>query len=334
MTDSKTTTIPVYVVLVQPSLLLDMAGPLEVLRVANREIGHRRFDVRYVGPTTSVMTSIGIVLTGIDPLPETLPEQSMVMLIGDVDYVMTLDGWPAPQKDGPGATEVVEWLRKVVRPGHKVVCICSGSLLAGRAGLLDGCLCTTHHECCEELAELAPRARVVENRLYVEDGDRYTSAGVTSGVDLMLYIVSQIEGSALAARIARYLVVYLRRGGADPQFSPWLEGRNHLHPAVHRVQDAIASDPANSWTLHGLARVAGSSSRHLTRIFQEHVGMSITDYKNALRVALAKELLSQTELDMELVAERAGFGSSRQLRRAWRRVYETAPRDARSGTIH
>src|SRR5215472_6018611 len=144
MTITNTTTIPVYVVLVQPSLLLDMAGPLEVLRVANREIGQRRFDVRYVGPTTSVMTSIGIVLTGIDPLPEMLPDHSMVMLIGDVDYVMTLDGWPAPKKDGAGATEVVEWLRKVVRPGHKVVCICSGSLLAGRAGLLDERLCTTH----------------------------------------------------------------------------------------------------------------------------------------------------------------------------------------------
>jgi transcriptional regulator GlxA family with amidase domain len=325
--------IPVYVVLVQPTLLLDMAGPLEVLRVANREAAAKRFDVRYVGPASSVMTSIGIVLTGIEPLPEKLPDGAMVVLSGDVDYVMTVDDWPAPKKDRSGGAAIVEWLEATVRPGHKVVCICSGALLAGRAGLLDGHLCTTHHECCKELAELAPRARVVENRLYVEDGERYTSAGVTSGIDLMLHIVSQIEGSARAAKIARYLVVYLRRSGSDPQLSPWLEGRNHIHPAVHKVQDAIASNPAKGWTLRGLARVAGASSRHLTRLFHEHVGMSITAYKNALRVALAKELLSQTRLDMERVAERSGFGSSRQLRRAWRRVYETAPREARSGMV-
>ena len=96
-----------------------------------------------------------------------------------------------------------------------------------------------------------------------------------------------------------------------------------------RVQDAIAADPAKGWTLRGLARIAGASSRHLTRLFQEYAGMSVTDYKNSLRVALARELLSQTSLDMERVAERAGFGSTRQLRRAWGRLYDTAPRQAR-----
>jgi transcriptional regulator GlxA family with amidase domain len=126
------------------------------------------------------------------------------------------------------------------------------------------------------------------------------------------------------------MVVYLRRSGSDPQLSPWLEGRNHIHPAVHRVQDAITADPTKTWTLRALARIAGASSRHLTRLFQEYAGMSITDYKNSLRVALARELISQTGLDMERVAERVGFGSTRQLRRAWGRMYETAPKDARS----
>ena len=321
---------PVFVIMPQPVLLLDVAGPLEVLRMVNRERGATRFDVRYVGPARSVMTSIGIALTGIEPLPRELPDGSMVILTGDVDYAMVRDGWPAPRKDSEGREEVVGWLKRLVRPGHKVVCICSGAILAAEAGLLDGYLCTTHHECCEELAALVPTARVVENRLYVEDGERYTSAGVTAGIDLMLHIVSQMEGHALASEIARYLVVYLRRSGSDPQLSPWLEGRNHLHPVVHRVQDAIAANPAKSWTLGSLARVAGSSSRHLTRLFHEYAGMSITDYKNSLRVALARELLSQTSLDMERVAERAGFGSTRQLRRAWRRWNETAPREVRA----
>jgi transcriptional regulator GlxA family with amidase domain len=100
---------------------------------------------------------------------------------------------------------------------------------------------------------------------------------------------------------------------------------------VHLVQDAIARDATQAWTLSRLAKIGGVGSRHLSRLFHEHVGMSITNYCNRLRVALARELLSQTRLDMEHVAERSGFSSSRQLRRAWRRLHATAPRHARHG---
>ncbi|MCU1319505.1 MAG: AraC family transcriptional regulator [Edaphobacter sp.] len=322
--------IAVYVVIPQRTLLLDVAGPLEVLRVANREQEAVRFEVHYVGPAASVVSSIGMTLAEIEPLPKVLPDGAMVVLSGDVDYMMMPGGQAAPKREGSGDAAIVAWLRAMVRPGHKVVSICSGALLAGRAGLLDGYACTTHHSTCAELAVVAPGTRVLENRLYVEDGERYSSAGVTAGVDLMLHIVGQLTNYACATAIARYMVVYLRRSGSDPQLSPWLEGRNHIHPAVHRVQDAITADPTKTWTLRALARIAGASSRHLTRLFQEYAGMSITDYKNSLRVALARELISQTGLDMERVAERVGFGSTRQLRRAWGRMYETAPKDARS----
>jgi transcriptional regulator GlxA family with amidase domain len=322
--------ISVYVVLLQRTLLLDAAGPLEVLRVANREQQDIRFEVHYIGPEASIVSSIGITLAKIEPLPKTLPDGAMVVLSGDVDYIMMPGIQVAPKPDPNEGATVVKWLRAVVRPGHKVVSICSGALLAGRAGLLNGYACTTHHASCAELAAVAPEARVLENRLFVEDGERYSSAGVTAGVDLMLHIVAQLTDLALAVAIARYMVVYLRRSGSDPQLSPWLEGRNHVHPAVHRVQDAITADPTRGWTLRALARIAGASSRHLTRLFQEYAGMSITDYKNGLRVALARELITQTSLDMEQVAERAGFGSTRQLRRAWGRLYTTAPSEARN----
>ena len=321
--------VPVFAALTQPTLLLDVAGPMEVLRLANLHQDKVRFEVRYVGSLSSVMTSIGIALTGIGQLPAELPDGAMVVLFGDVEHVMMPEGWPAPQKDERGDAEIVRWLRDVVRPGHTVVSICAGAMLAARAGLLDGYACTTHYLDCAELARVAPEAKVVENRLFVEDRDRYTSAGVTAGIDLMLYMMSQRVGHAVAAAIARYLVVYLRRSGAEPQMSPWLEGRNHVHPAVHKVQDAITENPAAHWQLGKLARVAGASSRHLTRLFHEYAGMSVTEYKNNLRVALARQMLSQTEMDMEQVAEKAGFGSARQMRRAWRRVYEGAPREAR-----
>ena len=123
----------------------------------------------------------------------------------------------------------------------------------------------------------APAARVKENRLYVEDGERLTSAGITAGVDLMLHIVAGMAGHATALAVARYLVVYLRRGGADPQLSPWLEGRNHIHPAVHRAQDAVGADPAHGWSLGALARVSATSSRNLSRLFNEDAGMGVAD---------------------------------------------------------
>jgi len=325
--------IQVFVVLPPRTTLLDVAGPLEVLRRANREQNNVRFDVRYIGASRSVLTSIGIPLSSIEPLPARLPDAAMILLAGDVDKVLiTSNRTPrdTSKVDKRHESTIVRWLKAVVRPGHKLIAICSGALAAAAAGLLDGYNCTTHYLCCEKLAAIAPKAKVLENRLYVEDGERYSSAGITAGVDLMLHIVGQLTDESCAAAIARYLVVYLRRSGGDPQLSPWLAGRNHIHPAVHRVQDAISHNPAKDWNLDGLARVAGASNRHLSRLFQEHAGMSITDYRNRLRASLARELISQTRLDIEQVADRAGFGSTRQLRRAWRRLYGTTPKQART----
>ncbi|HEY1462206.1 MAG TPA: helix-turn-helix domain-containing protein [Terriglobales bacterium] len=324
--------IPVFVVVPPRLLLLDIAGPLEALRQANRIQSHVRFEVHYVGPMPSLQTSIGITLTAIESLPEELPPQSWIVLAGDVEYVMLSGGHVGPGKsadDEAAEKTIVKWLKATVSSGHKVISICTGALIAARAGLLDGYSCTTHYLGYEELATIAPQARILENRLYVEDGERYSSAGITAGIDLMLYLVHQTTNQSCAVGVARYLVVYLRRSGSDPQLSPWLEGRNHIHPAVHRVQDTIAADLAKPWNLSSLARVAGASARHLSRLFHEHVGMSIPEYTNRLRVAYAQELLRETRLDMERVAEQSGFTSTRQLRRAWQRIHRTPPRDAR-----
>jgi transcriptional regulator GlxA family with amidase domain len=315
--------------------LLDIAGPLEVLRQANRVQDSVRFEVRYIGPTSELLTSIGVMLAAIEPLPKELPPQSWVVLAGDVEHIMLSGGAQGPGKsadDEAAEKTIVRWLKTSIRPGHKVISICTGALIAARAGLLDGYSCTTHYMSYDELAAVAPRARILEDRLYVEDGERYSSAGITAGIDLMLHLVHQCTNQSCAVAVARYLVVYLRRSGSDPQLSPWLQGRNHIHPAVHRVQDAIAADLTKPWNLRTLARIAGASERHLSRLFHEHVGMSIPEYSNRLRVAYAQELLRETRLDMERVAEKSGFSSTRQLRRAWERIHETPPREARIRT--
>jgi transcriptional regulator GlxA family with amidase domain len=330
MNTNAPTRIPVWVIVPPRALLLDIAGPIEVLRRAGIEQREVQFDVRYASPARAVTSSIGLTMSGIEPLPDAIADDALIIVPGSADTVAFADETP---NDGVVRNEaaIVSWLAAIVRPSHMLITICSGALLAARAGLLDGHDCTTHFTCCVDLAKLAPHARVLDNRLYVVDGQRCSSAGVTAGTDLMLHLISRILSPAVALSIARHLVIYLRRSGADPQLSPWLEGRNHIHPAVHRAQDAIAADPSRTWSLNALAQIASASPRHLSRLFNEHAGMSVPDYINRLRVSLARELLGQTRLDMERVAERSGFASARQLRRAWRRSYATPPHAARTG---
>lgn len=324
--------IALYVVVPPRLLLLDIAGPLEVVRRANIEQSKVRFTVHYVGPRRTVMTSIGLPVATIAPLPRDLPADAIVMISGSITTLGLRDD-PHASCDASDDAAIIDWLSAHVRPDHVLITICSGALVAARAGLLDGYACTTHHQCTAELARIAPRTRVLEDRLFVEDRTRLTSAGITAGIDLMLYVIANLTGQGTAVAVARYLVLYLRRAGSDPQLSPWLEGRNHLHPAVHTVQDALAADPRRAWSHTALAKIAGTSPRHLTRLFADHTGMSLPAYRNRLRIALARELLTQTQLDMESVAERSGFGSTRQLRRAWHELFQESPRAVRQATL-
>ncbi|MGU3421068.1 GlxA family transcriptional regulator [Methylobacterium sp. D54C] len=321
--------IPVLVVLPPRALLLDLAGPLEVLRIAGTVQDRVGFAVAYAAPRALTRCSIGLDLGGAGPLPETVADGTVVLLPGSATQVLG-DG-PAGAADADAEAEIVAWLRGAVRPGHIVATVCEGALLAARAGLLDGYACTTHHASCDRLRAAAPEARVLDNRLFVQDRDRFSSAGVTAGIDLMLHLVAEWAGPATAVAVARTLVVYMRRGPDDPQLSPWLEGRSHLHPAVHRAQDAIAADPARDWSPALLGRVAGASPRNLARLFRLHAGMTVTDAVNRSRVALARDLIAQSDLGLERVAERAGFGSARHMRRVWRQFHAAAPSRLRAG---
>lgn len=344
---------PVYFVLPPRTLLLDVSGPAEALSMANRFQEAVRFELRYVAASGRVRSSIGLVLSGLGRLPASVPDDAMIVVAGAADPekarrrqraagAATRDrarrathdaaddlsceaADAADVADDEAARAIVAWLRRVARPSHRLVFICSGALLAARAGLLAQRACTTHHSDCDELRRLAPDAKVLDNRLYVTDGHVHTSAGVTAGIDLTLHLIGDIAGPQTAVAVARHMVVYLRRTGADPQISPWLDRRNHLHPGVHRVQDAIAADPAHPWTLDELGAIAGASPRHLARLFQLHTGDSPLAYINALRIALARQFLANSQFTLDHVAERAGFGSLRHLRRIWGRYNATSP---------
>ncbi|MFY3253889.1 GlxA family transcriptional regulator [Achromobacter xylosoxidans] len=318
--------IPVYFVLPRGIVLLDVAGPAEAFRVANK-LCPDAFAQHFCGPSTEVESGIpGLHLARIQPLPQKLPPEALVIVSGVVGKHIRLDE--------PEARVIIDWLaaRHPV-DGFTLMTVCAGALFAAAAGLTRQRECTTHHSCLAQLADMDPSARLHDNRIFVEDGNPVSSAGITAGIDLALHMVSRHCGPRVASEVARDMVVYQRRAGTDSALSPWLEHRNHMHPGVHRVQDAVVRNPAAPWSAQSLAEQAHTSSRHLTRLFREHAGCTPMDYLYQIRVALARDMLRETRLNLEMVAEKSGFGSAQHLRRVWRRFQPQTPSMARTPAL-
>lgn len=312
--------IDVYFLVLPGTMLLDFAGTAETLRVA-ASFG-APFRLHYVGPADQPRTSIGLALGGVTPLPERLPGGAIVVVPGVErsarDYLL------------PEARKAAGWLSRTVGPAQLLCTVCSGAFLAAESGLLDGRTCTTHHSLTERLAREYPRLKVLENRIFVRDGNALTSAGVTAGVDLALHLVSEVAGPMVAVDVARLLVLYFRRSGGDVQLSPWLLHRNHIDPRVHAAQDLVARDSAHPWTADELASRVHTSSRHLGRLFRSQAGISPLAYVRKIRAASAKELLRQPGSSVARVAEMVGFSSPEQMRRACKRFEHARPGDLRN----
>lgn len=302
------------------TVLLDIAGAADAFRIANQQVP-ASYRLRFVGPTRSVRSGVGLHLGKLAPLPERIDDHALIVVTGVTSDAFDLDS--------AATRKLAAWLgRMICNETVSLMCVCAGSLIAARSGVLNGRECTTHHEHIETLAEIEPSAKVHANRIFVEDGRVFTSAGVTSGIDLALYLIGKDLGARVSAAVARSLVVYMRRSSSDPQLSAWVLHRNHIHPVVHRVQDAVMQSPAAVWSSQRLATVACTSPRNLTRLFAEHAGCSPLDYVQRLRIALARELVMNSKLPLERVAERSGFGSAQHMRRVWRRWEKVPPRAA------
>ena len=189
--------------------------------------------------------------------------------------------------------------------------------------------CTTHWKRTTELQKLCPRAHVLADRLFVEDGRIMTSAGIAAGIDMALALIERDYGPLVAARVAREMVVYMRRHEHHSQQSVYLDYRTHMHPGVHSVQDWLTSHPSRKGTIAELAKIAHMSPRNLTRAFRKMTGVSIQNYRTRLRLEHAHTLIRNPELTLEAVARKCGFADARQFRRAWRKVYSMAPSHAR-----
>jgi transcriptional regulator GlxA family with amidase domain len=299
-------------VLLSPHVhLLDLAGPVQTFYEANQFGGQYR--IVHCGTSPRVRSAQGLILADLVPLPE--PEAGDLVLVPGVDSE-SLDLL---------AHVPTAWLQRAVASGARVASICSGAFLLGHAGLLDGRDCTTHWKLCERLQRRHPRAKVLDNRLFAEDGPVMTSAGEASGIDLALALLERDHGPLLVAHVAREMVVYLRRAGEGEQSSVYLDHRTHLHPGVHRVQDYLVTRPERNPSIDELGKVAGMSSRNLTRVFRKETGITVKSFAHKVKLQVARDLLASPELTVEAVASRCGFKDARQLRRLWRDTFGTNP---------
>ena len=328
--NSRKTPIELLFVIAPHSLLLDIAGPAEAFRLANLALATReqppRFNLRFAGPVASATTSVGLPLTTLEPLPRTLGASTWVVVVGQPSV--------HARQLSPAVNDIAQWMQRVLREPllepdtrNRLVTVCSGALMAARAGLVDGRQCTTHHDLLATLRSLAPRAQVMENRVFVIDGPVASSAGVTAGIDLALQLIADECGEALAAAVAEDMVVYLRRSQRDPELSPFLVNRRHVHSAVHRVQGAVSAEPERDWTMPEMAKVGHVTERHLLRLFLRHAGISPLQFLRNVRLELARQLIERGA-GIGRAAEVAGFRSPLHMRRAWLRQWGGSPRDA------
>jgi transcriptional regulator GlxA family with amidase domain len=296
----------VLVVLLPDVHLQDMAGPVQVLYEASLLGG--AYQLSYCGSEAAVRSAQGLFLADLQPLPE--PGQGDLVLLPGTDS-RKLDRLAVPG----------DWLRAARKAGARIASICTGAFALARAGLLDGLRCTTHWKVVARLAAETPRARVIDNCLFIEDGGVVTSAGVASGIDMALSLVEQDFGPLVAARAAREMVVYLRRNGQEEQRSVYLDHRTHLHPGVHRVQDWLVANPQKKPVLSQLARVAAMSPRHLARVFRQATGITPKRFATKVKVQVARDLLGDPQRSVEAIAASCGFDDARQLRRLWKQSF-------------
>jgi transcriptional regulator GlxA family with amidase domain len=296
-----------YFLILPGFLPLDLAGPLQVMLSANN---HRDlYDIHYLGANPEVAMKGGLMLQQLHPLPDQIPAGSRLIIAG----LSQTDRFLSSEQ----GVEVVNWLSRQSAINFTLITICSGALIAAKSGYMFDKKCTTHQDLIERLQKIESTAQVQSNRLFVQDGNLWSSAGISSGIDMMLAILQIDSDAQFAEQIARDMVVYIRRTGMDSTLSPWMAGRNHLHRRIHQVQDHIINNPHQLLSLDQLAKHCHMSSRHLSRTFKEATGQSVQQYILAIRIALAEKLLTQTPSSIEQVVEACGFNSVRNFRRAW-----------------
>ena len=299
---------------------LDLSGPLELFARATRLLrdegrAHPGYAITVVGTQEGPLAaSSGFRF---------LPDSTFAGVRGTLDTLLVVGGTGVGALCGNAA--VLGWLRRMSARVRRIGSVCTGAFLLAEAGLLDGRAATTHWSRAAELAKRFPRVRVEEDRIWVRDGNVYTSAGVSAGMDLALALIEEDLGAEVALAVARAMVMYLRRPGDQSQYSAPLRLQAAETPSLRELVAWAAEHPATDLSVPALARRVGKSPRHLTRVFRRELGVAPAEAIEQLRIEAARRTLQQSAAGLDEVAARCGFGSAEVLRRAFRRTLHVTP---------
>jgi transcriptional regulator GlxA family with amidase domain len=293
---------------------LDVVGPLEILATTGYFAADdaRPYDIAVVAENAgTVIASSGLAITA------TLSFEDVLADDRDIDTLMIAGGHgsSAAMKHPP----LVAFLRAAAPRARRVASICTGALLLAEAGLLDGRRASTHWFWCPKLETDYPHVEVDRDAIYVRDGNIWTSAGVTSGMDLALALIEDDLGHDMALQVARFSVMYMMRPGGQTQFSAHLVAQRAEDPAINATLEFILANPDDPLTVTALAARAGLSERTFARRFKDETGVTPAAYVETARVQAARVALETSAKGVEQIAITTGFQSAERMRRAFQR---------------
>lgn len=305
--------------------LLDVGGPAQVFRTAAEQLRESgalddwAYEIRLLAPEGRwVETSPGVRLEA-TPIAETDP--------AEFDTVLIAGGHGAEDASSNG--ELVAWVRRAAAVARRVGSICTGAFVLAEAGLLEGRAAATHWSACTRLQKRYPGVKVDGDSIFIHDGSLWTSAGVTSGMDMALAMIEEDHGRELALLVARRLVLFLKRPGGQSQFSAPLRSQTVEGPLAPLLQ-WIVDNPGADLRAESLADRAGMSLRTFYRAFEDATGATPADWVETVRIQLARRLLEQTADHVETVAVKSGFIAYERMRRAFLRRVGVSPAAYRS----
>jgi transcriptional regulator GlxA family with amidase domain len=312
----------VWLLVVPGAELLDVAGPWEVFAHASEVLGREAYDLRLFGPEAgAVRTRHSLALGSVEALPRSPTHWP--------DLAIVAGGSPREPVLQP-EQQVAAWLARHHPRIPAVVSICTGAFILGHAGLLDGRQVTTHWRFLRELGERFPRARVVNEGIFVQDGKIWTSAGITAGIDLALALVEAHHGHAVAMAVARNLVVFLRRPGSQAQFSATLIRQEQAPGKLGELSAYVLEHLQEPLPVERLARALGMSARTLTRFCRERWQEAPAALVRQVRIDEARRLLEETSLPLKDIAVRTGLGNASTLWRAFAQHLGVTPAQYRT----
>ncbi|MFB8007405.1 GlxA family transcriptional regulator [Nocardia sp. NPDC056000] len=296
--------------------LVELAGPMDVFVFVNALVEREEYRLITASPGGRAIKAAGGLTLAVEHSLHELAASA-----AEIDTLVVVGGWIS----GPVSAEVVCELPALARKSRRVTSVCSGALLLAAAGLLDGYRATTHWGTTERLARTYPRVTVEPDRIFVHDRNRWTSAGVSAGIDLALALVEDDHGRELAQEIARAFVVFTRRSGGQAQFSAQLRAQPARTPAIRAVQQWLPDHLDADLSVAMLAERAGMSERHFARAFRLETGSTPAAFVEDLRIEAGRRLLESTELTITAIARAVGYRHGETLHRVFTRRLSTTP---------